>query len=475
VARTHDQKTPGSRSMFLAVLLLTGLAPIANANPAGPYAAQLQRECQELLSQVVKRSYGWGWTEDGPQLRARAGGQRITLDPPGTAAAGYLLYWAGDLLDRVDYKEAAYNAARGMAASQQPSGQIPAESLFLPTSAGGHDAPLLIASRASTRAAVGLMLTLLDEGGAKDDQFRPHVASALNWLLKQQATLGAWPQGYPPTTLPRDAVRLTRLDTPDFRDSVLTMLLAADVLGDARYRHSVERSLQTVLRMRVGGASKLGEPLWATAYSLDAFPTDRIQEFPPGVDLLATRNAMQMLLDGYVMLGDPPKLGEDDRSWSTPLKDAAIAAQKLPKFDGKWLRRYDYDVAATPPPPNPPVDSFQTVAQQIPPSKQLGFFGMDTLIEDSQNLLDAGREKFIAALNANFTVRQRLAAAACGLDDDPFAVDLPVRSEDIPAYLKDHADRFRVLGESTPPSLTDRTRRLFLLLIRAKLEARQAH
>jgi hypothetical protein len=472
VAPTDYQKTLGITSIGCAFFFLVIFSQPVTAVEARPYAARLGRECDELLSLVVKRSYGWGWTEEGPQIKARAGGQRIVLDPPGTAAAGFVLYWSGELLDRVDYKEAAYHAGRGVGAAQQPSGQIPAEALFLPTSAGGHDRPLLIASRASTRAAVGLWLTLLDESGAKNDQLRPHAASGLNWLLKQQAPLGAWPQGYPPTTAPRDAARLTRLDTEDFRDSVFTMLLAADVLDDARARRSVERSLQTILRMRVGGASKLGEPFWATAYGLDAFPTDRVQEFPPGVDMIATRHAMQMLLAGYVILGDPPIAGEEDRSWSKALKEAATALPRLPKFEGKWIRRYEYDVAATPPPPAAPTDAFDTRRQLVASAQQLGMFGLETLAEDSLNLIDVGREKFVAALSANFTPRQRLAAAVCGLEEDPFAVDLPVRGEDIADYLKDHAGRFRSLDEPTPTSLTDRTRRIYLLWVRAKLEAR---
>ena len=436
------------------------------------YAAQLARECDELMSLAIQRPYGVAWAENGPLPKPKAGAQPVTFTPPGTAAAGFVLYWSGDLLDNPKFKTAGYDAARGMAAAHLPTGQIPANPLFMPGSAGGHDAPILVADRAPSRAALGLILTLLDDTGGKDDQLRRSASPILTWLLKQQTATGAWPQGYPPATAPKDAWRIIRLDTPDYRDSVFATLLAADVLNDTRAKLSVERAIHNLLRMRIGAASRLGDPLWAGVYGLDTFPTDRIPELPPGIDMLASRNAMQILLAAYVMLGDPPVRDEEKNTWSKPLAQAAAATANLPKFDGKWIRIYDYDVPMTLPPPSTQPSGFETTAPVIPPSQRAGTFGLDTLIEDAQNLADAGREKFTIALSANFTIRQRLAAALCGLDDDPFSVELPVLNEDIPAYLKDHEAKFHSLDDPMPASLSDRVRRIYLLLIRAKLERR---
>ena len=436
------------------------------------YADQLSRECDDLIALAIKRPYGWAWAEERPQPKSKSAPQPANFDPPGTAAAAFVLYWSGDFLDHPAYKEAAYNAARGMAAAQQSTGQIPANPVFSPTAAGGHDPSLLIPNRAASRAALALYLSLLDDTGGKDETLRRYIAAPLNWLLKQQGASGAWPQGHPPTTAPKDAAKIIRLDTPDYRESVFAMLLASDVLGDTRTRLSVEHSIQLLLRMRIGGASRLGDSLWATAYGLDGYVSQRLPDYPPGVDLLASRHAMQILLAAYVMLDDPPTHEGDKVSWSRPLIDAAMAVGKLPKYEGKWLRRYDFDVSATPAPPSTQPSGFETKPPFIPPTQRTDTWGLTTLTEDAQNLIDSGRDRFKTALATNFTIRQRLAAAVCGLDDDPFSVELPVRDEDIAPFLKDHAEKFSSLDEPPPSSLSERVRRIYLLLIRAKLERR---
>src|SRR5207302_1548272 len=223
------------------------------------------------------------------------------------------------------------------------TGAVAAHPVFQPATAGGHDAPVIIADRAPAYAGLGLTLCLFDESGGKDEALHRSGSRTLTWLFKQQTAVGGWPQGYPPTTAPKEAVRITRLDVPpDYRNAVFAMLLAHDVLGDKLARMSVERSIAVLLRMRVGSASASGGPLWATAYGLDAFATDRIPEFQPGIDMLASRNAMQAIFAAYLMLGDPPPRGEERVSWSQPLAAAVAAVEKLPKYDGKWLRIYDY-------------------------------------------------------------------------------------------------------------------------------------
>ena len=454
------------------VVIVSVFAGSAPAFASTHYSDQLSRECDDLISLAIKRPYGWAWVETGAPAKPKAGAQAVAFDPPGTAAAGFVLYWAGDFLDRASYKEAGYNAARGMAAAQQSTGQIPANPLFSPTGAGGHDPSLLISNRAASRAALGLYLSLLDDTGGKDETLRRFTAAPLNWLLKQQGSSGAWPQGYPPTTAPKDAARLIRLDTSDFRDSVFVMLLAADVLGDVRTRLSFEHSIQLLLRMRLGNSSRLAGPLWATAYGLDGYFSQRLPEYPPGIDVLASRQAMQILLASYVMFGDPPAREGEISSWSKPLLEAATAIEKLPKYEGKWLRRYEFDAASTLPPPSTQPSGFETKPPFIPPTQRTGTFGLVTLIEDAQNLVDSGRDKFKTALVANFTIHQRLAAALCGLDDDPFSVELPVRNEEIGAYIKDHADKFAALDGPLPNLLSERLQRIYLMLIRAKLERR---
>jgi hypothetical protein len=251
------------------------------------------------------------------------------------------------------------------------------------------------------------------------------------------------------------------------------MLLTADIFPeDVQARLSVERSLEFLLRMRVGSASKIGGSLWATAYGLDAFATDRIPEYQPGIDVLASRQAMATLFAAYVMRGDLPQRGDEERvPWSRALHEAAAAVEKLPKHDGKWLRLYDYDVEATPPPPRASATAPSTMP--TPPGQVLGTFGMDRMLENVTAMEDVGRERVIAALSANLTIRQRLAAAVCGLEDEPMsAVALPVTDEEVAEFWRHKPEQFKALDGAPPASVAERTRRLYQLWVAAKLEAR---
>ena len=81
---------------------------------------------------------------------------------------------------------------------------------------------------------------------------------------------------------------------------------------------------------------------------------------------------------------------------------------------------------------------------------------------------------FAQTLSATFTPEQHLAAAATGLTDEPFSPDLPASSADVKAYLDRTADLWRGLDDAVPTSLPDRVHRLWLLLLRTKLEQMQS-
>ncbi len=454
------------------------LARAADAPPRGPYAQQLQRECDELLALAVRRPYGWAWADGKPDPKARGGGQAVILDPPGTPGAAFVLYWCGDLLDVAAYKEAAYQAVRGIAAAQRPTGQVPARPMFLPASAGARDEATLVADRGPTRAALGLTLTVLEESGGNDDLLRRCAQRGITWMLKQQAPLGGWPIGYPPATAPKDAARVTRLDQTDFRDSTFSLLLAADVLQDNVCRAAADRSIATLLRMRIGGISRIGEPLWAPVYGLDGFVSDRVAGYPPGIDPLASRHAMQTLLGAYLVLGNPRLIGEDDLRvpYDQALREAASAAAKLPTYEGLWIRNYYYDVEATPPPPHGAPELFNadpSARDRGPttfPSQQLGTWGMHSVLRTVAAMNGNEREVFAGRLAAHLPIHQRLAAALCGVEDQPFSVDWPTNPAQATKFLTEFDGTFKSLEGLPPQALHDRVRRLWLLWLRARME-----
>lgn len=405
-----------------------------------------------------------------PDPKSKGGAQPVNFGPAATPAAGFVLYWAGDLLDQPRYKEAAYQTARGIASAQRPLGQYPSRPVFLPASAGGRDEVALVADRSSTRASLGFLLTLLDETGGKDEVLRRSASRALLWMIKQQANTGAWPQAYPPSTQPADAVRLARLDTPDWRDCTFVMLLARDVMQEKMTEASVRRSIDALLKMRITTRANSQPVLWSGAYGLDGFPTDRVANVPQGIDTLASRNAMQILLASYLTIGELQPEPQSGTQTGQALVDAAEAVAQLPKRAGGWVRVYDYRPENTEVPTAPSTSPFAAPQALIPQYLRTGDYGMTATLAQIDAINTNGREKLIAQLSKNLTLHQRLAAAVCGVEDDPFSIDGPTTDDQIPAHLKSHEQMFKELNAAPPRELPDRVHRIWLLIARAKLE-----
>src|SRR5688572_4260125 len=97
----------------LSLLLVTSGANAAEAKDA------LRRECDALLAQVIKRPYGWGWSQD---LNPSAREPVVSLEPLHTPAAGLMLLHASELLEEPAYAQAAHHVGRLLAAALQSSG-----------------------------------------------------------------------------------------------------------------------------------------------------------------------------------------------------------------------------------------------------------------------------------------------------------------------------------------------------------------
>jgi hypothetical protein len=82
------------------------------------------------------------------------------------------------------------------------------------------------------------------------------------------------------------------------------------------------------------------------------------------------------------------------------------------------------------------------------------------------------RDRFKADLTEYFTPRQHLAAAMAGVVDDPLIMLLPPDADSAQRYLDSHAADLKLLEGPAPTDLKVRVRRLWLLLVRAKIERR---
>ncbi len=442
------------------------------AEPRDRYARQLAGECDGLIQAAIRRPYGWGWDmvpAAGPAGKATP--RHVAMSPPGSPAAGLLLLWSGQLLDEAKYRQAAMEAARGIAAAQIGSGKIPQHAIF-GASAGGRDEPGPVPERAATRAGLTLLLAVIDAEQSKPEALTRPALRAAHWLVKQQSDDGGWPIASGSDADARDVMRLIRLDLPEYRDSTYIMLLAASAIGDRDLTRSAAKSVEKLLSLRLGSRkdqpatdesddqARRAAQLWSTAYRLDGSIDPKLSDSPAGADVLASRYAMQTLIGAYLMTGE--------KQAGVALDSAARSLSDLRQPDG-WRRIYLTQPTTAPATTQSSGNPFDPPADHSGPWIT-GSFGLDAMLDSIKQLKLLGREKYTAMLAQQFAVKQHLSAAVCGLSDDPLDLDLPVTKSEIDGYIASHESDWRVLEGPVPEDLGARLHRLWVLLIRAKLE-----
>lgn len=455
-----------SALLVLAPSLARAQAPVPAEKPQR-YARLLARECDELIDAATKRPYGWGWSETDPTERAKSAAHRhdpipVSIERSTSPAGGLILLYAGELLHEPRYADAARNVGRGIAATQQPRGNFPATGMFGLTSATTIAPASPLPDRAPTRAALALLLSLVESDPNTQDAATRAAPRAAQWLLRQQAESAAWPVLYPPGAPPQNATRLVRLDTPDTRDSVFAMLLAYEVLGEPPLRRAAERSIDFLVKFRSPATADIGVGLWQTAYVPSGIPVEKVREFPPGVDALAARYTVQTLFGTWVVLGDNNRLAVAEQACKS--LDELIKGN-----DGEWRRRFSLRSAATAPTTAPTPESvFQAPAKDTAAAESdPGWLPVSQAVALGRSI---GREQYRDRLAATFSLKQRLAVTLAGLDDAPMQLDFPTNPDEAAAYVKDHASRFRQLDRSSPPELGARIQQLWSLYLRARIE-----
>lgn len=477
----------------IAILLS---APAASAQqPRGPFATQLARECEELMQSAVRRPFGWGWDNVGPASPVQGNAPRhVTLESPGSASAGLLLLWAGELLDEAKFKQAAMDAARGIVASQIDAGKIPEHVLFASSGTTTRDPQQVVPDRSSTTAGLAFLLLTLEAQEKKPEPLVRASQRAAQWLVRQQLDDGAWPSAHPPDVSARQTVRLIRLDTTTYRDSTLALLLSGEMLSDGGVLKASDKAVARLLALRFTGIrtpsvdtripttepttepADLPEPLgefetarryaglWSTAYGLSGSLDPRLTDFPGGADIVSSKFAMQTLIGAYLMTGNR-QTGQ-----ALDAADRAVSQLRLP--NGSWRKLY-----ALQPTTEPAEVEERTGGTFGPPTTQSRFasgtFDLPPTLETVRQLKLVGQTRYVTMLSRPFTLRQRVAAILCGLSEDPFTLDLPISRDEIEPYLRKYQTDFQTLARPMPNDLSGRLRRIWLLLIRAKLEQMQ--
>ncbi len=455
------------RRVILGVLLFIAMMVLARECAAEPppkkYATLLAGDLDDLLKLAIVRPYGTAWADTGGDDEGRKKSPRtINLDPLNSPSAGMVFWYAGELLHQPKYTQAARDVARALIACQQPAGKFPTQVVFNPANLGNKEKPSPLADRASTRAGLALLLTII-EGHEKDPENDSLVRSATRaatWLLRQQADGGGWPVLFPPDGPANKQVRIARFDLPDTRDSTFTMLLAYEVLGDPMYRRSAERSVEFIDHCRAPENNRPGSGLWGPAYTLPGGVVEGVSELPRTTDILACRHAMQTTLGLYMILSGGPNFIRVEKS----LKGIG----ELKKSGEKWYRWYLPGGDPSPIATLKLDSSFGQAPEED--ARYVNDFGITRVAKTVESIGPGGREKFLDRLRVHFGRNQVLANTIAGFWDGEIPTDFPSAPAEVGPYLEGHADLFKQVDAGLLPNLASKVVHLWALYLRAKIE-----
>lgn len=451
----------------VAVLaLLTACGSVrAQTEPSGMGATsrpvsretQFRAELDELLRVGTQRPYGLAWsqTSDGEKTSPVA-----SFNQGGTPAAGLILHLAGQLLNEPKYSEAAAQVARGIIFAMEANGRVPAHATLLGGTLAQKELPGSAPKRGPTFAASGFLLLMDKDLSGADSRASSGGVRAANWVIKQQVKPGHFVSSVdvPGQRYPR---RVIRLDVPDTRDGVLTMLLVKRVaegretsLPTSLARLGAQRGVEQLARLRITDVGKPSRYLWPSACDFDATLVPDIPSLPPAGNLLATRYALQTMLAWYLEVGEPTTFDL--------IKVSAEAVESRKDTDGKWFSIDD------------PLGRFAPPSNTGAPTWPKDDFGLSRTLTTVSDLRALGQITFLKLTSRTLPPELAYSAILTGLTDQLPSADLPLSAKQVDAFVLQHPETFGVLEGPEPVDLTHRIKRLWALYLLASWEHRFA-
>jgi hypothetical protein len=386
--------------------------------------AALRGVCDAMIASAVKKPYGMGWSIDPPDTKALA--VNVPMGLLETPTAGLVLYRAGRLLNEPKYLDAGNQVARAIASCQRPTGKIFDQALY-GSFAGGKDAE---GSRDanSTRAALGLILEILETSDKKDTRLQGVATAAAVWIKNQGDPRGGWPSdlAVPGSRYP---LRVYRMAQPDWRDNTLILALAGDVLERADAAGGANRSADLLAAMQLQDkAAPFARGAWTSMYAIDATPLIKVAGSTYSIDTVATLQAGQVLVWR--------ELTHPDVLTGVALRRLAQTMKQLRRSDGRWYRLYGLPSSPMLPsthPSSPEARLFETTTQPDDPE---GFAppGMQQLI-DTIAWLQSPQATMPSAM-----IHQEIASLCSGLGDVAFIDPPPAGAKELEAYMARHPE-----------------------------------
>ncbi|MDP9175207.1 MAG: hypothetical protein M3O30_15270 [Planctomycetota bacterium] len=387
----------------------------------------LMDACNALLAASARRPYGMGWSVEGDGASLQ--GPTIDLRPGATPAAGLVLFRAGKMLGDSKLIEDAIAVAHGIALCQRDSGRIADAAIFarFPSpqdlSPGARD-------RASSTAALGLFLEILNNSPEPDQRIKSAAVRCVTWLTEQQLRDGAWP-----TELILDDSahpdRVYRLDSTDWRNCTMALLLAGNVLERPTMTQRGEAACNSLIKLQLSDAkARWANGAWASAYRINYSPLKTAGEIPYVLDTVATMHAAQTLLGRFLLT--------QDTASSDALTQMAFSMKALRTESGDWYRFYALPsspmIAATR--STQPSTSTSIAPAAAEPSTRVSV--ASSRPGDQSGMAAPGLGEILAEIDRlqqtgtvdapRRYVQEQMAATLCGLTDMPFVPALQLES-----------------------------------------------
>ena len=351
----------------ILLCLLGSLLPFS-ARGADP---ELTAEVQAGLSKAVKFFRTQVAVEGGCLWRYRAdlergegerqaGKRTVWIQPPGTPSVGLAYLEVFRLTGDRAYLDAARETANGLARGQLRSGGWDYLIEFEPDARKRYayrlDPPregklrnTTTLDDNTTQESLRCLMQVDQALEFKDPTIHDAAEYALAALLKAQYPNGAWPQRYSEFPDP-EKFPVRRASYPEswsreyegdkyythytlndntLADTIDTMLLAADIYNDAKYRQAALRGGEFILLAQLPEP----QPAWAQQYDSEMHPAWARKFEPPSVTGGESQGIMQLLLELYRRTGE--------RKFLDPVPRALAYLKKSQLADGRLARFYE--------------------------------------------------------------------------------------------------------------------------------------
>ena len=325
-------------------------------------AAGLKRAVRFFSDEVSSHGgFLWRYSADLKQHEGETAATASTawVQPPGTPAVGMALLEAYQLTGDQYLLDAARKTGLALVKGQLQSGGWDYRIEFSPPERDRYayrvenrakaDRDVTTLDDNTTQSALSFLMLLDEELQFKDGSVHEAVEYALASLLKAQYPNGAWPQrfsdfpepdkfpviqaSYPeswPREHPDENYRgYYTLNDRVLSDMVDTMMLAADIYDEPRYRRAAERAGDFLLLAQMPEP----QPAWAQQYNLQMQPAWARRFEPPSITGGESQSAIQTLLNLYRRTGN--------KKYLRPLPRALAYLKKSELPDGRLARFYE--------------------------------------------------------------------------------------------------------------------------------------